>query len=395
MKDHTILKSFLLWVLITAIVTGGIGAWIGALISSAAQQNHTCAAPKNPANSWKGINVSGLPSTLQSSFGYGRGTRVIESTLNATPKQGGKLPPAIAVFAQPLVSGDGTRVIQSQSATASQSAAGISAVATRAGESSTYRLEVCIRAPSAASGTYSSQLLFPQATVTTSTSQLITAAPSLPVTVTFQSRTVPYVLTVGLVPLTLSGMLYCALILIRRTNPALRLTEIDGKLKEALLSVNGITALLLGIAAVFTAWNVQCYRDPTWGTPWPTILIALTTMAGAAAGAATVPLGLATTTIKSLMANPRSLKVQHGSTSTVGISLPAAPSSKVTVTTSRTSGNPGLIVDEGKSLKFTPSNFSTPQNVTISADDSHSGSAKFTASAPGYASVTITATETP
>ena len=243
MKDHTILKSFLLWVLITAIVTGGIGAWIGALISSAAQQNHICAAPKNPANSWKGINVSGLPSTLQSSFGYGRGTRVIESTLNATPKQGGKLPPAIAVFAQPLVSGDGTRVIQSQSATASQSAAGISAVATRAGESSTYRLEVCIRAPSAASGTYSSQLLFPQATVTTSTSQLITAAPSLPVTVTFQSRTVPYVLTVGLVPLTLSGMLYCALILIRRTNPALRLTEIDGKLKEALLSVNGITAL--------------------------------------------------------------------------------------------------------------------------------------------------------
>ena len=394
MKDHTIHKSFLLWVLITAIVTGGIGAWIGALISSAAQQNHTCAAPKNPANSWKGINVSGLPSTLQSSFGYGRGTRVIESTLNATPKQGGKLPPAIAVFAQPLVSGDGTRVIQSQSATASQSAAGISAVATRAGESSTYRLEVCIRAPSAASGTYSSQLLFPQATVTTSTSQLITAAPSLPVTVTFQSRTVPYVLTVGLVPLTLSGMLYCALILIRRTNPALRLTEIDGKLKEALLSVNGITALLLGVAAVFTAWNAQCYRDPTWGTPWPTILVALVTMAGAAAGAATVPLGLATT-IRSLVANPRTLEVQHGSTRTVGISLPAAPSSKVTVTTSRTSGNPGLIVDEGKSLKFTPSNFSTPQNVTISADDSHSGSAKFTASAPGYASVTITATETP
>ena len=394
MKDHTIHKSFLLWVLITAIVTGGIGAWIGALISSAAQQNHTCAIPpEKPANSWQGINVSGLPSTLQSSFGYGRGTRVIESTLNATPKQGGKLPPAIAVFAQPLVSSDGTRVIQSQSATASQSAAGISAVATRAGESSTYRLEVCIRAPSAASGTYSSQLLFPQATVTTSTSQLITAAPSLPVTVTFQSRTVPYVLTVGLVPLTLSGMLYCALILIRRTNPALRLTEIDGKLKEALLSVNGITALLLGVAAVFTAWNAQCYRDPTWGTPWPTILVALVTMAGAAAGAATVPLGLATT-IRSLVANPRTLEVQHGSTRTVGISLPAAPSSEVKVTTVQTSGNPGLTVDDGESLTFTPDNFSTPQNVTIRAAASGAERAKFTASAPGYASRTITAETT-
>ena len=194
MKDHTIHKSFLLWVLITAIVTGGIGAWIGALISSAAQQNHTCAIPpEKPANSWQGINVSGLPSTLQSSFGYGRGTRVIESTLNATPKQqGGKLPSAIAVYAQPLVSGDGTQVIQSLSApTTSQPEVGISAVAIRAGESSTYRLEVCIRAPSAASGTYSSQLLFPGATVTTSAGQQVTAAPSPPVTVTFQSRTVP------------------------------------------------------------------------------------------------------------------------------------------------------------------------------------------------------------
>jgi hypothetical protein len=388
---NKIIKSFLIWILMTAIVAGGIGAWIGYLISSAAQQNQTCTQSAK-TKSWKGINISALPSTLQSSFGYGRGTQLIESTLNATPQKGGALPLSIAVYAQPLVSSDGTRVIQSLSGTTLQSEVGISAVAIRAGESSTYQLEVCIKAPSAASGTYSSQLLFPEATATTSTSQPVTAAPSLPVTVTFQSRAVPYILTVGLVPLTLSGMLYCALILIRRTNPALRLAEIDGKLKEALLSVNGITALILGVAAVFTAWNVQCYRDPTWGTPWPTILIALTTMAGAAAGAATVPLGLATT-IGSLVANPTSLSIKPGSKGTVGISLSAAPSSNITVTTSRTSGNSGLTVTDGGSLTFTPSNFSTAQNVTITADGSGSGSAAFTVSATGYASITITATE--
>ena len=41
-------KSFLFWVLITAIAIGGIGGWIGYLISNAAQQNQTC-SPK-PGN---------------------------------------------------------------------------------------------------------------------------------------------------------------------------------------------------------------------------------------------------------------------------------------------------------------------------------------------------------
>jgi hypothetical protein len=386
-------KSFLFWVLITVIVTGGIGAWIGYLISNAARQNQTC-APSAATSSWKGISISGLPSALQLSFGYGRGTQVIESTLNATLHQGTKLPASIAVLAQPLVSTDGTRIIQPLSAASSQSKAGISAVAILAGESSTYQLEVCIRAPSAAPGSYSSQLLFPGATVTSGSSSLPAAtATSLPVTVTFQSRSIPYILTVGLIPLTFLGMLYCALILIRRINSALALGEIDEKLKVALLSVNGITALILSIAAVFTAWNVQCYRDPTWGTPWPTILVALTTMAGAAAGAATIPLGLASNT-GSLVVDPRSLDVPQGSSGTVRISLPAAPSGNVTVTTLRTAGNSGLSVTGGASLTFTPSNFSTVQDVTISADSSGTGSATFTVKANGYTSITITATET-
>lgn len=387
-------KSFLFWVLITAIAIGGIGGWIGYLISNAAQQNQTC-SPSPETNSWKGISISGLPSALQLSFGYGRGTQVIDSTLNSTPQKGTTLPASIVVLAQPLVSSDGTRIIQPLSAATSQSGVGISAVAIRAGESSTYQLQVCIRAPSAAPGSYSSQLLFPGATVTTGTSLPAATATSLPVTVTFQSRNVPYILTVGLVPLTFLGVLYSALILIRRNNPALALGEIDGKLNVALLSVNGIIALLLGVGAVFTAWNVQCYRDPTWGTPWPTILVALATMAGAAAGAATIPLSLSSST-GSLVANPRSLNVKQDGTGEVGISLSAAPSGNVTVTTSWTSGNSSLSVTDGPSLTFTPSNFSNVQNVTIHADQGAdvSKSAKFTVRATGYTPITITANPT-
>jgi hypothetical protein len=386
-----ILKSFLFWVLITAIAIGGIGAWIGYLISNAAQQNQTC-SPSAETNSWKGISISGLASALQLPFGYGRGTQVIDSTLNATPQEGTTLPASITVLTQPLVSSDGTRIIQPLSAATSQSKVGISAVAIRAGESSTYQLQVCIRAPSAAPGSYSSQLLFPGATVTTGTSLPVTTATSLPVTVTFQSRSVPYILTVGVVPLTFLGILYSALILIRRNNPGLALGQVDGKLNVALLSVNGIIALILGLGAVFAAWNVQCYRDPTWGTPWPTILLALATMAGAAAGAATIPLSLSSST-GSLMANQESLNVQQGHDGQVGISLSAAPSGNVTVTTSRTSGNSSLSVTGGPSLTFTPSDFSTVQNVTIHAnqDADLSKSAKFTIRATGYAPITITA----
>jgi len=89
-------------------------------------------------------------------------------------------------------------------------------------------------------------------------------------------------------------MIYCTLILVRRKsqNPAVSIGEVFGSLYDELWSVNGVFALILSIGAVFTAWNVQVYRNPTWGNPWPVTLVALATMAGAAAGAATVPMGL-------------------------------------------------------------------------------------------------------
>ncbi len=95
----------------------------------------------------------------------------------------------------------------------------------------------------------------------------------------------------------------------------------------------------------------------------------------------------------SVVASPTSLSVTQGQTGSFGVTLNQAPTSNVTVTVSRTSGNTGLSVSAGGTLTFTPSNFNTAQNVTIRADATSTGSAVFTASATGYTSATVTATE--
>ncbi len=95
----------------------------------------------------------------------------------------------------------------------------------------------------------------------------------------------------------------------------------------------------------------------------------------------------------SIVASTASLSVTQGSSGTVGLSLSAAPSANVTLTTTRASGNSGLSVTGGGSLTFTSANFSTPQNVTITADSTGTGAATFTASASGFTSVSVTVTE--
>ena len=262
----------------------GLGLLIGWALVGAAQFNQACGSNARQI-SWKRIAVSGLPSTMQATFGYGRGTQLIESTLTATPQAGVKLPSAIAVFAEPLATSDGTQTIPTLvTKRVPHLQSGISAVAVRIPGTSTYQLEVCVRAQSAAAGLYGSQLLFPGAT--------LSSGASLPVSVTFQSEAVPFILTAGTVPLALLGMIYTTLFLVRRTNPDLPLTGLAASLRKEILSVNGVYAFILSIGAVFTAWNVQCYRNPTWGTPWPTLLLTLVTMAGAAGVASTVPMGL-------------------------------------------------------------------------------------------------------
>src|SRR3984885_2269977 len=104
--------------------------------------------------------------------------------------------------------------------------------------------------------------------------------------------------------------------------------------------------------------------------------------------------GGVTGTTGSIVASPTTLSVTQGSTGTFGLSLSAAPSANVAVTTTRTSGDSGLTVTGGGTLTFTPSNFATAQTVTVGADSSGTGNATFTAAAAGYPSVAITVTET-
>jgi hypothetical protein len=294
---------------ITAVIVFLIcvaGAGVGAALIASADQSESC-APHSAQGSWKGLQISGLPDSLQLPFGYGRGTRTVQSAITVTASAGVNLPNAIPIFVEPLVTGDGSQMIPLTAPTtaseksaapsgtgAANASAGanaqlgtnqlVSATATQVASSSIYQIELCITTSNVAAGSYSGQLLFPGATLASGT--------SLPVTVTFQSRVVPFVLTVGGLPLALCGILYTTLILIRRNNPGLGLKGVVGNLYEELWSINGLVAFLLSVGAVFAAWYAQCFRDLTWGAPWPSILIAFGTMAGVAAGAATVPMGL-------------------------------------------------------------------------------------------------------
>ncbi|MEU8345516.1 glycoside hydrolase family 48 protein [Spirillospora sp. NPDC048832] len=109
--------------------------------------------------------------------------------------------------------------------------------------------------------------------------------------------------------------------------------------------------------------------------------------------AESAPVGITVAAEASVVAGPSKLTVAQGSTATFAVKLSEAPSSDVTVTTARTAGNSGLSVTGGGTLTFTPQNWSTAQNVTITADDSGTGEATFTSSASGFAPATVTATE--
>jgi hypothetical protein len=96
-------------------------------------------------------------------------------------------------------------------------------------------------------------------------------------------------------------------------------------------------------------------------------------------------------TTPSITATPTSLTVIQSTTGTFTLALSSAPASNVTVSVGA-SGNTGLTASP-TSLTFTPSNFSTAQTVTVTANSSGTGATTFTASATGYTSATVTATE--
>ncbi len=115
---------------------------------------------------------------------------------------------------------------------------------------------------------------------------------------------------------------------------------------------------------------------------------------GTTATSSAVSVTVSPATSPSIVASPVSLSVAQGGTGTFGVSLSTAPTSNVTVTVSRASGNSGLSVSSGGTLTFTPANFATAQTVTLAADSSSTGAATFTATGSGYAGATVTVTET-
>ncbi|MFB8771590.1 glycoside hydrolase family 48 protein [Streptomyces broussonetiae] len=105
------------------------------------------------------------------------------------------------------------------------------------------------------------------------------------------------------------------------------------------------------------------------------------------------PVGITVASGPAVVATPAQLPVRQGETGTFEVRLSTQPSANVTVTTARAGGNTGLSVTSGGSLTFTPSNWNTPQRVTVTADSSGTGAATFESTAPGHGKATVTVTQ--
>ncbi|MEV4169304.1 glycoside hydrolase family 6 protein [Nonomuraea sp. NPDC049709] len=101
-------------------------------------------------------------------------------------------------------------------------------------------------------------------------------------------------------------------------------------------------------------------------------------------------------TTPSVVTSASAVAVNEGGTATFTARLSSAPTSNVTVTTARTSGDTDLTVSSGSSLTFTPSNWSTAQTVTLAAaqdSDTAAGTAAFSVGGTGVTGASVTATE--
>src|SRR2546421_29891 len=80
--------------------------------------------------------------------------------------------------------------------------------------------------------------------------------------------------------------------LIRRAKPEVTRGQGLSTIGQAIVSWNGLFAGIAAAGAAFAAWQASCNSNPTWAAAWPDVPVTLVAIAGAAAGAATVPLGL-------------------------------------------------------------------------------------------------------
>jgi hypothetical protein len=225
------------------------------------------------------ITVSGLPAKIELAFGYGRGTRVQDTIIFAvTAERADSMPDELELEFLPLASTTGREVRS------------VAAYATRITGTPQYRLFICINADSIRAGSYDGPLIFASPLVTSDISPLVT--------VTLQNQLVPYILLVFGPLLILAGIVYVSAIVIRRGDPAVTIRETIKLIGNAFKSLNGLIAIVAGTAAVYTLWRTTVNGDATWGQDWPLIPIAMVSLAGAAAAAATIPLGLSTKSVR-------------------------------------------------------------------------------------------------
>ncbi|MDM8007792.1 MAG: thrombospondin type 3 repeat-containing protein [Phycisphaerae bacterium] len=98
----------------------------------------------------------------------------------------------------------------------------------------------------------------------------------------------------------------------------------------------------------------------------------------------------------SIQTDKNTVSVAEGGTATFQVKLSAAPTSNVTLSVSRVSGDTNITVQSGSSLTFTPSNYATYQTVTLAAaedTDTTNGQATIRCSASGLPNKDVTATE--
>jgi hypothetical protein len=249
-----------------------------------AEGGNECAAVKDITSPSGQLTVTGLPTTIDAAFGYGRGTKVVDSTTFAVAAQAGvTLPDRLPLAVLPLVNTVTGREIRD-----------VAAVAHRVPGTSTYQLRVCIDTDHVRAGAYQGSLLFTDTNVTSDISPLVSA--------TLQNQMVPWILLVAGPFLVLLGIVYVSAIVVRRAEPAITLGGAVKVIGQAFTSLNGILALVAATGAAYSVWRLTINGNPTWGDEWALIPVSLVAVAGAAAAAATVPLGLSTKTVQEALA---------------------------------------------------------------------------------------------
>jgi len=158
-----------------------------------------------------------------------------------------------------------------------------------------------------------------------------------------------------------------------------------------------------------TITKVEYYSDTTliatataspWSATWSNVAAGSYSITAKAydnqgATGTSSPAGITVSSTPVIKTSPATLNVALGKSTSFTVALSSAPTSNVTVTTTRTTGTTNLTVTAGASLTFTSANWNTPQTVTItSGTGTTAGTATFTSSAAGYTSGSVAVTET-